>query len=101
MTIARRMRLSVLLLCRQFDLPEPVPEYRFHEARKWRFDYAWPERKIAVEIDGGVFVQGRHNRGAGYRKDTEKLNAAAELGWRVMRYLPAEIDIAQLARVLA
>lgn len=38
-------------------------EHRFHPVRKWRFDAAFPVRKIAVEIDGGVFVQGRHMRG--------------------------------------
>lgn len=62
-------------------------EYKFHPARKWRFDFADPERKIAVEIDGGVFVKGRHSRGAGYRSDCEKLNAAAALGWRVFKYV--------------
>jgi very-short-patch-repair endonuclease len=88
-------------LCKQFDLPVPIAEYRFSEARRWRFDWAWPERKIAVEEDGGVWVQGRHTRGAGYLKDMEKLNAAAELGYRVFRFQTGKVDMAQLARVLA
>lgn len=62
-------------------------EFQFHPSRKWRFDFADPARKIAVEIDGGVFVRGRHSRGAGYRSDCEKLNAAAALGWRVFKYV--------------
>lgn len=64
-----------------------VREHRFHPIRKWRFDFADVENKIAVEIDGGVFIQGRHSRGAGYRSDAEKFNAAAVLGWRVFRYV--------------
>lgn len=61
-------------------------EYRFHPTRKWRFDYADPENKIAVEIDGGAFIQGRHTRGLGFIKDQDKCNAAVVLGWRVFRY---------------
>jgi very-short-patch-repair endonuclease len=66
-------------------------EHRFHPKRRWRFDAAFPERKIAVEIDGGVFVQGRHTRGVGYKNDCEKFNAAALLNWRVFHFLPEQI----------
>lgn len=59
---------------------------------------------VAVEIDGAVWTQGRHTRGSGYVKDMEKLNAAAELGWRVFRYTPQMVEdgtaIKQLKRVL-
>jgi hypothetical protein len=41
---------------------------------------------IAVEIEGGLFTAGRHVRGAAVEKDFEKYNAAAKLGWRVLRY---------------
>jgi very-short-patch-repair endonuclease len=62
------------------------PEYQFHPERKWRLDYAWPDYRIAVELHGGTWVQGGHSRGAGQAKDFEKLNAAAELGWRVFQF---------------
>lgn len=91
---------SLDVQCRAFDLPEPVAEFRFHPDRRWRFDYAWPDRKVAVEIDGGVWIQGRHNHPTGYLRDMEKLNAAAELGWRVLRFATGKVDMAQLARVL-
>jgi len=65
-------------------------EYRFHPVRRWRFDYAMPEVKVAVEIDGGVFVCGRHSRGIGQVRDMEKMNAAAELGWRVLHFTPQQ-----------
>ena len=65
--------------------PEPVPELRFHPTRRWRFDFAWPESRIAVECEGGVWTRGRHTRGAGFIADCEKYNAAAALGWCVFR----------------
>lgn len=65
---------------------EVVKEYMFHYTRKWRFDYAIPELKVAIEIDGGVLNYGRHNRPQGYINDMEKLNNAASLGWLVLRF---------------
>ena len=67
------------------DAPEPEAEFRFHPVRRWRFDYAWPASLIALELDGGTWTRGRHTRGAGYRGDCEKLNAATSMGWRVFR----------------
>lgn len=65
-------------------LPEAVREYRFHPVRRWRFDFAYPEYMVAVECDGGQWAPygGRHARDT----DREKLNAAASLGWRVLRF---------------
>jgi very-short-patch-repair endonuclease len=60
-------------------------EWRFHDTRKWRFDLALPEHKIALEVEGGTWISGRHNRPVGYAKDMEKYNEAALLGWRVLR----------------
>lgn len=66
-------------------------EYRFDAKRKWRFDFAWPSVKFAVEIEGGVFSSGRHTRGVGFSADLEKYNAAARQGWRVFRYTSKHI----------
>jgi len=62
-----------------------VTEHQFHETRKWRFDFAWPELKVAAEVEGGTWVKGRHTRGAGYSADAEKYNTAMLDGWMVMR----------------
>lgn len=78
-------------LWKAYGLPEPVEEYRFHPTRRWKFDYCWPHQKIAVEIDGGIWIQGRHTRGAGFLKDHEKMNAAGLLGYRVFRFTPQEL----------
>ena len=66
-------------------------EYRFCKGRKWRFDYAIPKYKIAIEQDGGLWTGGRHIRPAGYIKDMEKFNNAAMLGWVVLKFSPDEL----------
>lgn len=63
-----------------------VREYKFHPERKWRFDFCIPERNIAVECEGGSWVNGRHNRGSGSIADMQKYNHAAALGWFVFRF---------------
>lgn len=68
------------------QIPPHVREFRFHATRRWRFDFAWPAHKVAVEIDGGTWIAGRHSRGPGYRKDCEKLNEAILLGWKVFKF---------------
>lgn len=83
--------------------PYPEREVKFHPTRRWRIDYAWPDVRLAVEIEGGVWSNGkkggRHNRGTGFVKDMEKYNALTELGWRLLRYQPDKIDYDQVARV--
>ena len=79
-------------------LPAPVTEHRFHETRRWRFDFAWPALRIAVEIEGGLYVRGRHTRPSGFVHDAEKYNAAALAGWVVLRYTPSAIQSASALR---
>lgn len=80
-------------------------EYQFHDSRKWRFDLAFPVRRVAIEVDGGAFIAGRHARGAGIRSDCEKFSEAAAMGWRVLRVLPEHVEsgqaLAWLERALA
>jgi very-short-patch-repair endonuclease len=73
------------LHCKAHGL-RPEKEYRFHPSRKWRFDFAFPDRMAAVEVEGGVWTGGRHTRGSGYIADCEKYNNAAALGWFVFRF---------------
>ena len=63
-----------------------IPEYKFHPTRKWRFDFAHVGTKVAIELEGGVYSFGRHQRAEGFLEDMEKYNAALALGWRVFRY---------------
>ena len=84
---------------------KPELEYQFHDTRKWRFDFAWPDRRIAAEVEGGVYSGGRHTRSTGFIKDAEKYNMATELGWWVFRF-PGDMvksgeAVNQMERVLA
>jgi hypothetical protein len=81
----------IYALCEQMNVVRPVPEWKFHGARKWRFDWAWVFEKIALEVEGGIWTQGRHTRGAGFLADMEKYNAAVLLGWRVLRTTPDKL----------
>lgn len=72
--------------------PGCVGEHRFHPVRKWRFDFAWPEQKVAVEIDGGTALRlPSHTSIKGMERDREKSNQAALMGWTVLRYTTAMV----------
>lgn len=92
------VRTDLRLIC--------VKELEFCPGRKWRFDYALPEVKIAIEVEGGVFKKrhyqtkdgtfitttgGRHNSATGFLGDMEKYNSATVLGWRLIRVIPDEL----------
>ena len=82
--------LSLLLV--SLGLPQPQREYQFHPSRKWRFDYAWPAERVALEVEGGAWVHGRHVRPEGYERDCEKYSEAAIRGWRVIRATTGMIE---------
>lgn len=81
--------------------PEPRTQYHFHPTRKWRFDYAFPDAKIAIEVEGGTWINGGHSRGGGQLKDREKFNAAGLLGWRVLRFTLDRREAAMLEAAAA
>lgn len=81
--------VSTMLVALGF--PAPVAEYRFAPPRRWRFDFAWPDQRVALEIQGGLFSRGRHVRGAALLKEHEKLNESAALGWRVVFATPQNV----------
>ncbi|MFP5340729.1 MAG: DUF559 domain-containing protein [Gammaproteobacteria bacterium] len=82
---------TLMLHIRAHKLAEPAREHRFVADRRWRFDFAWPDRMLAVEVEGAVWTGGRHTRGSGYVKDMEKYNRAAVLGWRVLRFSTEQV----------
>jgi very-short-patch-repair endonuclease len=81
-----RLERTFETIWRQLGGAELETEYRFHEKRRWRFDFAAPGAMVAIELEGGTFSGGRHTRGKGFAADCEKYNAAARLGWRVFRF---------------
>jgi hypothetical protein len=83
-------------LFRAEGLPELRPEFVFHPVRGWQFDYADVPHLIAIEIEGGIWRQGggAHSHPTAILRDMEKYNAATLLGWRVLRYTPADAGFA-------
>lgn len=96
------------LLASGAGLPLPEREFRFDATRRWRFDFAWPDAHVAVEIEGvtkwgGVRCLGRHQTPKGVAADCEKYNRAIDLKWRVYRYTQDMINqtaIGQVRRAL-
>lgn len=84
--LERSLFSQIKIFCDERDLPLPENEYRFHNVREWRFDFAWPDLMIACEAEGGQWTQGRHQRGQGFADDCEKYNHAAASGWTVYRF---------------
>ena len=77
------------------DLAEPVLQHRFCK-RMWRLDFAWPDKKLALEIEGGIWIQGAHTRGKHFLSDCEKYNTATLLGWRVLRCAREHVNNGQM-----
>lgn len=74
---------------------ELTTEYRFTPTRDYRFDFVHLPSKVALEVQGGVWLpRGGHTSGAGYTKDIEKENLALQLGYRVMKCVPADVCMA-------
>ncbi|MDR3100765.1 MAG: endonuclease domain-containing protein [Paraburkholderia sp.] len=73
-------------------LPAPEREVQFDPTRRWRFDFAWSEQRLAVEVEGGIHAGGRHTRGTGFEADARKYLAAMLAGWRVVRVTAAMVN---------
>lgn len=82
---------TLLFQIRALKLPEPEREFRFAPPRRWRFDFAWPSKMLAIEAQGGVWVNGRHSGGKGQINDMDKLNQAQLLGWKVLQFAESHI----------
>ena len=59
-------------------------EVRFHPKRKWLMDFANADKKLAIEVQGGLWVGGAHTTGRGVTRDIEKMNEAVRLGWMIL-----------------
>ena len=89
-----------ILLWKSLNGPKLDAEVRFHEERKWRFDFAISGSKIAIELEGGVWSGGRHTRGAGFVKDCEKYNSATMCGWKVIRLTTEQVHTKELKEII-
>ena len=88
------------LQIRAAKLPEPKREFAFCPTRRWRSDFGWPDRMLLVEVEGGIWADGRHSRGKGMEADMEKYNTAALDGWRVLRVSGGMIKRGEALRMI-
>ena len=79
--------------------PALIREFRFCK-RRWRFDFAHLDSKVAIEIQGGTRNQGRHVRHEGYKADVEKTNEAQRLGWLVHQLTYDMITVNELEKII-
>ena len=84
------MKLNLADFWKLFSIPQPVEEYRFIPNRKFRADFAWPKHRILLEVNGGVWIGGRHTRGKGYERDLEKMNLAQDNDWKIFQFTPQQ-----------
>ncbi len=72
-------------------LPKPQFEIRHIPDRRFRLDIGWPEKRIGIEVQGGIWIRGKHGRGSGVKKDMEKRNLQILNGWRVLEVEPKDL----------
>lgn len=95
----------VLFWVEDAGFPKPTKEFRFCLPRRWRVDYAFLDEKVAVEIEGGVWLakfggKSRHMYGKGYLGDMAKYNTLATMGWRLLRFTPQMISSGEFLEML-
>jgi hypothetical protein len=72
-----------LRVIRTFGLPAPVRQFEARvRGRKVRFDFAYPDHHVAVELDGRAPHWGRDR----WQSDHDRQNATELAGWRVLGF---------------
>lgn len=95
---------SLALQIKAYKLPEPVREYRHIPDRLFRLDFAWPDYRIGVEVQGQIWSKGGHSSGTGITRDCEKRNLGNLEGWTLLevteRHITAGTAIEWIRRAL-
>lgn len=92
--LGNRWERALAYQCLADKLPPFVQNYKFHVERKFEIDIAWPELKVGVEINGGIWngKTGAHGSPLKILRDMEKNNALVMSGWRILRFTPKEAN---------
>lgn len=99
--VTRGPREVLARACRLQGVEGPRIGYCWQRERRWTFDLAWPDRRVAVVLDGGSRIGGRVVYGAGWIRDAQRLNEAAVEGWLVLRVTQAQVEDGSAARLIA
>ena len=81
-------------------LPEPEFEVEYIPGRKFRLDVAWPQYKIGIEVQGGLWMKAAHSTGKGIKRDMEKRNLGILAGWRVIECEPKDLCTADVVDMI-
>lgn len=78
-----------------------IKEYQFYPSRRYRWDFAAIESKVAIDIQGGIWSKSRmgDNSGSGINKDCEKFCLAASTGWLVFPLTDKMIELQWLEAI--
>lgn len=79
---ASRLERHALRLLAEAGLPAPVREFAIPWSPRQRFDLAYPDLRIAIELDGRHW----HDRPDAFQTDRERDRTAARHGWIVIRF---------------
>jgi hypothetical protein len=80
--------MGVLSVFRHRSLPPSVGQFVVvAEGRRRKLDRAWPEVRLAVELDGAKF----HTDPEARRQDLARDAALASIGWLVLRFTYADV----------
>ncbi len=97
---ASKLEQRFALLWHSMNGPALEREFRFHPTRKWRADFAHIPSCTLIEIEGGIWIRGRHTTPRGFTADAEKYLEAALAGWRVLRLVDTQINASIVARII-
>lgn len=61
-------------------------------AKTYKIDFAFQELKLAIEIQGGTYRNGRHNRGKGYAEDRKRIRDLQYMDWVVLEYTTDDLQ---------
>ncbi len=75
-------------------------EFKFEPSRRWRVDFVLHDYKIAIEVEGGTWINGRHNRGGSIEADMDKYNALAIRGWTLLRFTGGMINSGKAMQII-
>ena len=96
-----RLERRFELLWRSLDGPALEREFQFHPTRKWRADFAHVPSRTLIEIEGGIWIRGRHTSPKGFAADAEKYLEATLAGWRVLRLVDLQINVPTVGRIVS
>lgn len=96
----REQDLILMADLRALHLGVVEREYKFSPDRRWRVDFVIKDAMLAIELEGGLHIQGRHNRGAGMQKDLEKYQELVAAGWTLFRFSTKDVLVGRAREVL-